>query len=69
MIKNIYDEKNIKCNNLYILFSLLVFASLIVFLYPVSEKTISSMVEKLTEKRLWIGAITVASVVKEISIL
>ena len=53
----------------YIFFCLLVLASLIVFLYPVSDQTISSMVEKLTEKELWIGAILLHPAVKEISIL
>ena len=61
IIKNLYDEQKIKYNKLYIFFGLLVLASLIVFLYPVSDQTINSMVEKLTEKELWIGAITVAS--------
>ena len=61
MIKNIYDEKNITNKKFYICFLFLIIASIIVFLYPVSQQSISSMVEKLSDRDIWPGAMTVAS--------
>ena len=61
MIKNIYDEKNITSKNFYICFLFLIMASIIVFLYPVSQQSISSMVERLNDRNIWPGAMTVAS--------
>ena len=61
MIKNIYDEKNITNKKFYICFLFLIVASIIVFLYPVSQQSISSMVEKLSDRDIWPGAMTVAS--------
>ncbi len=61
MIKLIYDENNIKYKNLFIFFSPLLLASIVIFLYPISEQTIYSMIEQLNERNLWTDAITVAS--------
>ncbi len=61
MIKSIYDENNIKYKNLLIYFSPLFFASIVIFFYPISEQTINSMIERLSERNLWTGAIAVAS--------
>ena len=61
LIKNIHEERNIKFNYLYLLFALLILASSIVFLYPVSNETINSMIGKLDYRDLWSGAMSVAS--------
>ena len=61
MIKNIYDENNIKNKNLYIYFSLLILASIIVFLYPVSQQTVNSMIEGIGDRNIWDSALVVAS--------
>ena len=61
MIKNIYDENNIKNKNLYIFFSLLILASIIVFLYPVSQQTVNSMIEGIGDRNIWDSALVVAS--------
>ena len=61
MIKNIYDEKNITSKNLYICFLLLIMASIIIFLYPVSQQSINSMVENLSDKNIWTDAMTVGA--------
>jgi len=61
MIKNIYDENNIKDKNLYIYFLLLILASIIVFLYPVSQETVNSMIERLGDRSIWDSALVVAS--------
>ena len=61
MIKLIYDENNVKYKNLLIYFSPLFFASIVIFFYPISEQTINSMIERLSERNLWTGAIAVAS--------
>ncbi len=61
MIKLIYDENNIKYKNLFIFFSPLLLASIVIFLYPISEQTIYSMIEQLNERNLWTDTITVAS--------
>ena len=60
-IKNICFEKNIKFKQFSIYFILLVLLSLFVFLFPVNDQDISSMVKKLSNKNLWIDAIIVAS--------
>ena len=60
-IKMIYDEKNKNFKKLLKYFSLLIAASIFVFVYPVSEENINSMVSKIDDGNLWIGAITVAS--------
>ena len=61
MIKNIYDENNITSKNLYICFLLLIMASVIVFLYPVSQQSINSMVERLSDRNIWTDAMTVVA--------
>ena len=61
MIKNIYDENNITSKNLYICFLLLIMASVIVFLYPVSQQSINSMVERLSDRNIWTDAMTVGA--------
>ncbi len=61
MIKLIYDENNIKYKNLFIYFSPLFLASIVIFLYPISEQVINSMIERLSERNLWTDAIAVAS--------
>ena len=61
MIKNIYDENNITSKNLYICFLLLIIASVIVFLYPVSQQSINSMVERLSDRNIWTDAMTVVA--------
>lgn len=61
LIKSIYEEKNIKFNYAYIYFAILFLASTIVFLYPVSNETIQSMIGKLSHRDLWNSAISVAS--------
>ena len=60
-IKNICFEKNIKFKQFSIYFILLVLLSLFVFLFPVNDQDISSMVKKLSNKNLWVDAIIVAS--------
>lgn len=61
MIKNIYDENNIKNKNFYIFFLFLILASIIVFLYPVSQQTINSMIKGLGDRNIWDSALVVAS--------
>ena len=61
MIKNIYDENNIKNKNFYIFFLFLILASIIIFLYPVSQQTINSMIKGLGDRNIWDSALVVAS--------
>ena len=58
-IKNICFEKNIKFKQFSIYFILLVLLSLL-FLFPVNDQDIISMVKKLSNKNLWADAIIVA---------
>jgi hypothetical protein len=60
MIKNIYDENNIKNKNLYICFLLLILTSIIIFLYPVNQQTINNMIEGLGNRNIWDSALVTA---------
>ena len=61
VMRNIFCKFNTKLNNLIIYFIILLIVSIIIFLYPVDQKTILSMMDNLNNKNLWLGAIEVAS--------
>lgn len=61
VMRNIFCKFNTKLNNLIIYFIILLIVSIIIFLYPVDQKTILSMIDNLSNKNLWLGAIEVAS--------
>ena len=61
LIKSIYDEANRGLNELIFFFSTLILASILVFTIPVELNSINSMIDKLDERGLWGGAMSVAS--------
>jgi len=61
LIKAIFDEKKISLKGIFFYFFILLIASMFVFLYPVDQQTIISMIDKLPNRNLWTGAISVAS--------
>ncbi len=61
LIKSIYDESNKALNELIYFFSILLLASILVFSIPVELNLINSMIDKLDERGLWGGAMSVAS--------
>lgn len=61
LIKSIYDEANRGLNELIFFFSILILASILVFTIPVELNSINSMIDKLDERGLWGGAMSVAS--------
>ena len=61
LIKNIYDEKNYKNKDIFIYFSILILLTIFVFFFPINQENIDLMINKLSDRNLWIDAITVAS--------
>ncbi len=61
LIKSIYNEANRALNELIYFFSILILASILVFIVPVELNSINSMIDKLDERGLWGGAMSVAS--------